>query len=70
MEYALQQSGCAWLVIAPQFKTSDYTGMIHELAPELAAQPAGRAGAPPAFPDLRGVVRLGEDALAGDAPLG
>src|SRR5262249_25120781 len=25
VEYALNQSGCAYLVIAPQFKTSDYT---------------------------------------------
>ena len=38
IQYALRQSGCTWLVIAPAFKTSDYTAMIHELAPELAAR--------------------------------
>ena len=43
VQYALRQSGCTWLVIAPEFKTSDYTGMIHELAPELAPEPAGRS---------------------------
>src|SRR6266404_3125454 len=36
VQYALTQSGCTWLVTAPRFKTSDYTGMIHELTPELA----------------------------------
>jgi fatty-acyl-CoA synthase len=64
VQYALRQSGCTWLVTAPRFKTSDYTGMIHELTPELAASRPG-ALASAAFPDLRGVVRLGEDASPG-----
>ena len=64
VQYALRQSGCTWLVTAPQFKTSDYTGMIHELTPELAASRPG-ALASAAFPSLRGVVRLGEDASPG-----
>jgi len=64
VQYALRQSGCTWLVTTPRFKTSDYTGMIHELTPELAASRPG-ALASAAFPDLRGVVRLGEDASPG-----
>ena len=64
VQYALRQSGCTWLVTAPQFKTSDYTGMIHELTPALAASRPG-ALASAAFPSLRGVVRLGEDASPG-----
>jgi fatty-acyl-CoA synthase len=28
VQYALRKSGCAWLVTAPRFKTSDYTAMI------------------------------------------
>jgi fatty-acyl-CoA synthase len=64
VQYALRQSGCTWLVTAPRFKTSDYTGMIHELTPELAASRPG-ALASAAFPNLRGVVRLGEDASPG-----
>ena len=48
VQYALQQSGCTWLVIAPRFKTSDYTAMMHELAPELA--PARPGAASPAAP--------------------
>ena len=35
LEYALQQSGCAMLVMAPQFRTSNYTDMLYTLAPEL-----------------------------------
>src|SRR5215510_13294349 len=52
LEYALQQSGCAMLVMAPQFKSSDYTEMLYALIPELrdrsSIQP--KAGK---FPELR-----------------
>jgi fatty-acyl-CoA synthase len=64
LQYALRQSGCAWLVTAPRFKTSDYTGMIHELVPELAGSEAGALGSV-AFPNLRGVVRLGDETSPG-----
>ncbi|HVQ76119.1 MAG TPA: AMP-binding protein [Candidatus Binatia bacterium] len=59
VQYALRQSGCTWLVIAPEFKTSDYTGMIHALVPELAGSRPG-ALQTAALPALRAVVRLGE----------
>ena len=40
LEYALNKVGCKALVTASSFKTSDYLGMLRELAPELAsAQP-------------------------------
>src|SRR5262250_1279010 len=64
VQYALRHSGCTWLVIAPEFKTSDYTGMIHALAPELRASRPGALAAAQ-LPDLRGVIRLGEDASPG-----
>ena len=64
VQYALKQSGCAWLVTAPQFRTSDYTGMIHELTPELAGSRPGTL-ASATFPSLRGVVRLGEEPSPG-----
>jgi fatty-acyl-CoA synthase len=53
VQYALTQSGCRYLVIAPRFKTSDYTAMIQQLYPDLAASP------------LRAVVRLGEERAPG-----
>ena len=64
LEYALNQSGCCALVIAPQFKTSDYTRMIYELAPELQGCSPGELKAK-SLPDLRAVVRLGEEPAAG-----
>ena len=64
VQYALRQSGCTWLVIAPAFKSSDYTGMIHELAPELARSRPGALEAAQ-LPDLRAVIRLGDDASPG-----
>jgi fatty-acyl-CoA synthase len=64
VQYALRQSGCGWLVTAPAFKSSDYTAIIHELAPELARSRPGALEAA-ALPDLRGVIRLGEDASPG-----
>ena len=53
-EYALRQSGCSALVLAPPFKTSDYAGMIGQLRPEL--------------PDLRTVVTFGDQRLHGACP--
>jgi fatty-acyl-CoA synthase len=58
VEYALNQSGCAYLVIAPQFKTSDYTRMVYDLAPELTSAELGHLHAA-RLPELRAVVRLG-----------
>ena len=37
LEYALNLVGCAALVTATQFKTSDYIGMLNTLAPGLAS---------------------------------
>jgi fatty-acyl-CoA synthase len=64
IQYALTQSGCTWLVTAPRFKTSDYTGMIHELTPELAGSRPGELRSA-GFPSLRGVVRLGDEPSPG-----
>src|SRR5262245_55742907 len=64
VRYALTQSGCAYVVIAPRFKTSDYTAMLCELAPELRAATPGRLAAA-ALPDLRAVIRLGTEPSPG-----
>jgi len=68
LQYALKQSGCACLVIAPQFRTADYTAMLYELAPELqTAQPlpAGTGLSAAQLPELRAVVRLGTESSPG-----
>jgi fatty-acyl-CoA synthase len=64
LEYALKQSGCAMLVIAPHFRTSNYSQMIAELAPELDHSQPGRLQAV-RLPELHAVIRLGEDPIPG-----
>ena len=64
LEYALNKVGCAAIVIADRFKSSDYIGMIRELATEIdAAEPGALKSA--ALPELRIVIRMGADKTAG-----
>jgi fatty-acyl-CoA synthase len=37
VQFALNQSGCRWLIAAPAFKTSDYRAMMAEVRPSLPA---------------------------------
>ncbi|MGH2508402.1 MAG: AMP-binding protein [Ktedonobacteraceae bacterium] len=67
IEYVLNQSGCSAIVIAAQFKTSNYTEMIATLAPELAQSEVGRLHAAK-LPQLTTVIRLGEDRALGMLP--
>ena len=64
LEYALKQSGCSTVVIAPQFKSSDYTRMMYDLIPELHTSKPGRLQSEK-VPDLRTVIRLGDASKAG-----
>src|SRR5690242_1288580 len=55
LEYALNQSGCAALIIGPAFKSSDYAAMLRETCPELdGAEPGSLHAA--RVPDLRTVI--------------
>jgi fatty-acyl-CoA synthase len=64
LEYVLTQSGCTGIVIAPQFKSSDYTGMVVELAPELNDCEPGHLIAA-RLPELTTVVRLSAEKIPG-----
>jgi fatty-acyl-CoA synthase len=64
LEYALKQSGCSGIVIAPEFKTSNYTEMLYTLAPELHNCEAGQLNAAK-LPDLKTVMRLGSEEKPG-----
>ncbi|HVH76132.1 MAG TPA: AMP-binding protein [Stellaceae bacterium] len=64
LEYALNKAGCAALITAPSFKTSDYLPMLRELAPELDGAAPGALEAA-RLPDLRLVVTIGEGRVAG-----
>ncbi|MBM3518584.1 MAG: AMP-binding protein [Alphaproteobacteria bacterium] len=67
VEYALNKVGCVALITADRFKSSDYLGMLRELAPELAAATSGALAAR-RLPSLRTVVHLGAQDEAGMVP--
>ncbi|HEX6443041.1 MAG TPA: AMP-binding protein, partial [Stellaceae bacterium] len=56
LEYALNKAGVAALITAQQFKTSDYIGMLRELAPELPS---------PRLPVLRLAIGIGAESVPG-----
>ncbi len=59
LEYVLNKVGAKALITAERFKTSDYVGMVRELAPELAA--ATKGGLESAkLPALKSVIVIGE----------
>src|SRR5262249_27625521 len=64
LEYALNKSGCSALITAQRFKTSDYVGMLRELAPELASAEPGKLRAEK-LPALRIAVSIGEERQPG-----
>ncbi|MBR0828629.1 AMP-binding protein [Bradyrhizobium manausense] len=64
LEYALRKVGCAALITATAFKSSDYIGMLQQLAPEIATSPPGRLQLK-ALPDLRAIIQIGEPKLPG-----
>ena len=64
VEYALNKVGCKALIIADHFKTSDYVGMLRELAPELDRSAPGHLAAA-RLPSLSAVIRIGADERRG-----
>jgi fatty-acyl-CoA synthase len=64
LEYALNKVECSALVTAARFKTSDYIGMLQDLAPEISACEPGALQAEK-LPHLRTVIRLGEEETPG-----
>jgi fatty-acyl-CoA synthase len=69
LEFALNKVGCAAVVTATAFKTSDYIGMINTLAPELAGAEPGKLSAA-RLPQLRIVIQIGGPAVPGAIPFG
>ncbi len=58
LEFALSMVGCKALVLATQFKTSDYLGILAQVVPELTASTLGRLTSQ-RLPDLRTVIQIG-----------
>jgi fatty-acyl-CoA synthase len=67
VEYALNKVGCKLLVTMARFKTSDYLGMLRELAPEWAHAEPGQLGSQQ-LPHLHTVVWIDEAGQGGDEP--
>ena len=67
VEYALNKVGCKLLVTMARFKTSDYLGMLRELAPEWAHGTPGQLQAQQ-LPLLQTVVWIDEAGQGGDEP--
>src|SRR6202043_3563205 len=67
LEYALNKAGCTALITAARFKTSDYLGMLRELAPELPHSSPGHLQAA-RLPDLRLVMTIGDERTKGMLP--
>src|SRR5271167_1095352 len=64
LEYALNKAGCAALITATRFKTSDYLGMLRELMPELATAAPGNLRAA-RLPELRLIITIGDEIVPG-----
>src|SRR5215469_9208497 len=64
LEYALNQSGCNTLVLAPSFRATSYLAMLQELAPELDRCAPGQLDSH-RLPHLRHLIRLGAERTAG-----
>jgi fatty-acyl-CoA synthase len=67
VEYALNRVGCKLLVTMARFKTSDYLGMLRELAPEWANGEPGRLESKK-LPHLHTVVWIDEAGQGADEP--
>jgi fatty-acyl-CoA synthase len=67
LEFALAKVGCAAIVTATAFKTSNYMEMLNTLLPELAQSKAGELHAA-RLPQLRAVIQIGGPAFPGTIP--
>lgn len=68
LDYALNKSGCAALILAPAFKSSNYLQMIRDLAPELTSCKPGALHSA-RLPALRHVVAM-QDRIDAEHPQG
>ena len=64
LEYALNQSGARFLVTANSFKSSDYSAMLYELAPELNTCAEGKLKSSK-LSDLECIINLSSEKLGG-----
>ncbi len=64
IEYALNKVGCAALITAVAFRSSDYIAMLNTLLPELATSAPGQLQAA-SVPSLRHLISIGAEPVPG-----
>jgi fatty-acyl-CoA synthase len=64
LAYTLNKVACKALILASHFKSSDYIGMLHDLAPEIGDCEPGQLELAD-FPDLQTLIVIDEKAPAG-----
>jgi len=64
LEYVLDKVGCAALILAPAFKSSDYLAILQDVVPEIRTSAPGQLQSA-RLPHLRHVIRLGDAATPG-----
>ena len=64
LEYVLDKVSCSALILSPSFKSSDYLTIVQDVVPDIAASRAGQLRST-RLPQLRHVIRLGQDATPG-----
>lgn len=69
LEYALNKVGCKTLILAASFKSSDYIGMIKEIAPEVGHCAPGALDAK-RLPSLKTLIQIGGEQIGGEAESG
>jgi len=64
LSYTLKKVGCKALILARNFKSSDYVGMLRAIAPALNQSEPGQLDLAE-LPDLRSLVVISDEAVAG-----
>jgi fatty-acyl-CoA synthase len=67
VDFALNKVGCKALVLAPNFKSSDYVGMLRQLAPEIASSAVGELNAA-RLPTVRTLILTDDARIPGFMP--
>jgi len=64
LSYTLKKVACKALILASEFKSSDYIGMLNDIAPGIEKSDNGLLDLPE-FPELRSLIVISEKPVAG-----
>ncbi len=64
LSYTLQKVACKAVILAGAFKSSDYIGMLQDIAPEISNSQAGQLNLPE-LPELKSLIVISDEPVAG-----